>query len=67
MDWLDYPHSGTVLQLIATWFVWIYYIINKYHLIQGQQFMHLTNYSINKHSQTFDKDEGFDKGSKRLH
>lgn len=28
--------------------------------------MHLTNYSINKHSQTFDKDEGFDKGSKRL-
>jgi tubulin polyglutamylase TTLL7 len=27
--------------------------------------MHLTNYSINKHSETFDKNEKFDKGSKR--
>ena len=27
--------------------------------------MHLTNYSINKHSEAFDRDEDFDKGSKR--
>lgn len=30
-----------------------------------QHFMHLTNYSINKHSEAFDRDEDFDKGSKR--
>ena len=27
--------------------------------------MHLTNYSVNKHSKSFDKDERTDKGSKR--
>lgn len=27
--------------------------------------MHLTNYSVNKHSDTFDNDESIDRGSKR--
>ena len=27
--------------------------------------MHLTNYSVNKHSSAFNNDEGIDKGSKR--
>ena len=27
--------------------------------------MHLTNYSINKHSESFDASEDYDKGSKR--
>ena len=31
----------------------------------GQHFMHLTNYSINKHSSTFDSSERSDSGSKR--
>lgn len=28
--------------------------------------MHLTNYSVNKHSESFDHDKDFDKGSKRF-
>lgn len=31
----------------------------------GDHFMHLTNYSVNKHSSAFNNDEGIDKGSKR--
>ncbi len=34
-------------------------------LLQEEQFMHLTNYSINKHSDCFDANEDFDKGTKR--
>ena len=30
-----------------------------------ESFMHLTNYSINKHSDTFTQEEGIDRGSKR--
>ena len=33
--------------------------------VQEEQFMHLTNYSVNKHSESFDRDESIDKGSKR--
>ena len=32
---------------------------------QGKQFMHLTNYSINKFSMSYDHDDRPDKGSKR--
>ncbi|XP_034978532.1 tubulin polyglutamylase TTLL7 isoform X1 [Zootoca vivipara] len=31
----------------------------------GQLFMHLTNYSVNKHNERFERDETEDKGSKR--
>ncbi len=31
----------------------------------NQCFMHLTNYSVNKHSDAFDNDECVDRGSKR--
>lgn len=29
------------------------------------QFMHLTNYSVNRHNESFDNDDSYDKGSKR--
>ena len=32
---------------------------------QDELFMHLTNYSINKHNENFDKDDSDDSGSKR--
>ena len=33
--------------------------------LQDELFMHLTNYSINKHNENFDRDESIDSGSKR--
>lgn len=32
---------------------------------QSQLYMHLTNYSVNKHNENFERDETVDKGSKR--
>lgn len=32
---------------------------------QSQLYMHLTNYSVNKHNERFERDETEDKGSKR--
>lgn len=32
---------------------------------QNQLYMHLTNYSVNKHNENFERDETVDKGSKR--
>ncbi|CDQ95716.1 unnamed protein product, partial [Oncorhynchus mykiss] len=32
---------------------------------QSQLYMHLTNYSVNKHNENFERDETADKGSKR--
>ncbi|MEQ2187784.1 Tubulin polyglutamylase ttll7 [Goodea atripinnis] len=32
---------------------------------QSQLYMHLTNYSVNKHNENFERDETMDKGSKR--
>lgn len=34
-------------------------------LQQSQLYMHLTNYSVNKHNENFERDETVDKGSKR--
>ena len=34
-------------------------------LLQDELFMHLTNYSINKHNDNFDRDDSDDSGSKR--
>lgn len=34
-------------------------------LLQHNQFMHLTNYSVNRHNESFDNDDSCDKGSKR--
>ncbi|KAL0181632.1 hypothetical protein M9458_024038, partial [Cirrhinus mrigala] len=31
----------------------------------NQLYMHLTNYSVNKHNENFERDETVDKGSKR--
>lgn len=33
--------------------------------LQSQLYMHLTNYSVNKHNENFERDETVDKGSKR--
>lgn len=33
--------------------------------LQTQLYMHLTNYSVNKHNERFERDETEDKGSKR--
>ncbi|XP_073681669.1 tubulin polyglutamylase TTLL7-like [Garra rufa] len=34
-------------------------------LLENQLYMHLTNYSVNKHNENFERDETVDKGSKR--
>lgn len=34
-------------------------------LLQTQLYMHLTNYSVNKHNERFERDETENKGSKR--
>ena len=46
------------------WYDWLKCILGVANL-QDQCFMHLTNYSVNKHSDSFDNDESVAKGSKR--
>ena len=50
---------STCMLIYRTELIWILI------LLQDELFMHLTNYSINKHNDNFDRDDSDDSGSKR--
>ena len=52
-------HVSTCILIYRTELIWILI------LLQDELFMHLTNYSINKHNDNFDRDDSDDSGSKR--
>lgn len=62
---VHYKYIKSHVPMCLDWHILKIYPFFSFFFPQSQLYMHLTNYSVNKHNENFERDETVDKGSKR--